>query len=104
MSAWIQWLVDMVVASALFINAALFLPQIIRIYRVREANAISIGMLVGMVIVSACGTLHGHFHHQHLVLLGYLLVFFMSLAVLAMTAYYRIKASLSRKKGELKVS
>ncbi|MDF1654309.1 MAG: PQ-loop repeat-containing protein [Coxiellaceae bacterium] len=103
MSAWLQWLIDMIISAVLFINAALYLPQIYRIYRVREANAVSIWMLVGSVLLGICGVLYGHFHHQHLMLLGYALIFVTSLIVLVMTCYYRTKASLSLKKGELKV-
>lgn len=101
--AAISWLVDAVISVVLFIQAALYLPQIYRLWRLKDAQAVSIWMLLGGVGIGFFGVLYGHIHEKHLVLIGYALIFMVALITTVLALVYRVKLRLSRKRGEIRV-
>ncbi len=96
---WVNGFVDLVMSVLLFIQAALYLPQLYRLWRLREAQAVSLWFLVGGVVVGVVGVLYSHNHHQHMALLGYGLISIVSTLTAFLALIFRIKGRLARRKG-----
>ena len=68
MSQLIAWLFGL----GLSMNAALFVPQIIKILRTRSSSGVSLLSFFGFNLVQLVGALHGYFQQDRPLLIGML--------------------------------
>jgi MtN3 and saliva related transmembrane protein len=54
------------------LNAALFVPQAIHLWRTKTSQGVSILSFAGFNTLQAIGALHGYFQHDHALMIGML--------------------------------
>lgn len=75
----------------LFINALLFLPQIIRLLRVKDAKGLSILTFGGFSLIQLFVILHGVVVKDYLLVIGYSISLVTCGMVTALIVYYKLK-------------
>lgn len=69
----LKTLITFVFSAALFINAALFVPQAWRIYKERRSKEISLFTFGGFLFIQSSTVLYGLMHRDYILVAGYLL-------------------------------
>lgn len=75
----------------LFVNAILFLPQIIRLMRVKDARSLSLLTFGGFSFIQLFVVLHGFIMQDYLLTIGYLTSLVMCGTLTGLIIFYRIK-------------
>src|SRR3990167_4860207 len=70
---FLKTLIEIIFSLALFINALLFIPQIIAILRERSAKGVSLLTFLGFLLIQFAIILHGLMYRDFLLIAGYLL-------------------------------
>lgn len=78
-------------SMGLFINALLFLPQIIQLLQVKDAKGLSILTFGGFCLIQLFVILHGFIVKDYLLVIGYLISLMMCGMVTALIIYYKFK-------------
>jgi MtN3 and saliva related transmembrane protein len=86
---WVP-IIETVFSLGLFLNAALFIPQIIRLYQKKDSKEISLLTFAGFNVIQFFTILHGYIHQDYLLLIGYIVSFIACGIVTAMIIYYRL--------------
>lgn len=81
--------VNIVFSLGLFLNAALFIPQALRIYRTKNAEGISLFTFVGFHIMQIFTVWHGYLVEDYALMVGFLLSFFTCGLVTCLALKYR---------------
>ncbi|HEV2524658.1 MAG TPA: PQ-loop domain-containing transporter [Gammaproteobacteria bacterium] len=81
--------VNIVFSLGLFLNAALFIPQALRIYRTKNAEGISLVTFVGFHIMQIFTVWHGYLVEDYALMVGFLLSFFTCGMVTCLALKYR---------------
>jgi len=84
-------LIETVFSLGLFINAMLFVPQIIRLYKTKDSQGISLTTFIGFNFIQLFTVLHGYLHKDYLLMLGYILSFITCGFVTILTLIYKRK-------------
>jgi MtN3 and saliva related transmembrane protein len=84
-------LVDIIFGAGLFVNAVLFIPQAIKIYKNKHANDISLITFVGFILTQLAAILYGYLHKDYILMVGYMLAILTCGAVTALAFKYRNK-------------
>ncbi len=84
-----EYIIDFIFAIALFINAVLFIPQIIMLYRAKDSKELSLLTFGGFNLIQLFIFLHGYIHKDYLLMLGYLLSLISCGTVTFMILWYR---------------
>ena len=92
----LEIIIETIFSLGLFINAALFIPQIIQLYKIKDSKGFSLITFVGFNITQLFIVLHGILHKDYLLIIGYLLSFFTCGIVTLMIIYYRTSRLRSR--------
>lgn len=71
--AIIRDVIEFVFSTALFINALLFIPQIIRIVKTKSAKNVSLTTFLGFLLIQIAIILHGIITHDVILIAGYLI-------------------------------
>lgn len=66
----LTYLIELVFAFGLFINAALFIPQIIELCRMKNSRSLSLTTFLGFNIIQLFTILHAYIHSDQILLLG----------------------------------
>lgn len=82
-------IIDVIAGLALFGNAALFVPQIIQLYRQKHARDASLLTFGGFCVLQIFVGLHGLFHHDFILLSGMIASFVTCGTVTLQIIYYR---------------
>jgi two-component system, OmpR family, aerobic respiration control sensor histidine kinase ArcB len=82
-------IIEFIFASALFINASLFVPQAIKIFKEKNSIGISLITFLGFLIIQFVIVLHGIFNHDLLLTFGYLLSMITCSAVVILALIYK---------------
>ncbi len=64
--------IEFIFSFALFINALLFIPQAIKIFREKTAQGVSFLTFLGFLLIQLAIVLHGVINHDYLLIIGYL--------------------------------
>lgn len=88
---WLETVIEIIFGLGLFINAALFIPQIIKLYKTKNAQGLSLLTFAGFNLIQLFTVLHGYLHRDYLLMLGYVLSLIACGTVTAMIIYYRNK-------------
>jgi MtN3 and saliva related transmembrane protein len=85
--------VALVFGLGMILNAALFVPQAIHLWRTKTAQGVSLLSFAGFNTLQAVGALHGFFQHDHALMLGMLASLMTCGSVTVLAAWYgRTKA------------
>lgn len=82
-------IVNIIFSLGLFFNAALFIPQALRILRTKSAAGISLFTFIGFNIMQFFTVLHGYFEKDYLLMTGFLLSFITCGVVTCLALKYR---------------
>jgi uncharacterized protein with PQ loop repeat len=86
---WIATVViDLTFSLALFINALLFIPQAIKIYKNKSSEGISLSTFAGFLLIQLATVLYGIIHQDWILAFGYLLSMATCGAVVILTLFY----------------
>ncbi len=69
----IHGIIEFIFAIALFINAALFIPQAIKIYTSRSVQGVSLITFAGFLCIQFATVLHAWIVKDYILLVGFLL-------------------------------
>lgn len=75
----------------LFINAILFLPQIIRLLQVKDAKELSLLTFVGFSLIQLFAVLHGIIAKDYILVIGYLVSLVTCSILTVFIVYYKLK-------------
>jgi len=70
---WLDYIIEIIFSLGLFINAMLFIPQIIKLYQTKNAGGFSLITFAGFNLIQLFTALHGILHHDILLAVGNLL-------------------------------
>lgn len=87
-------IIEFIFGSALFINASLFIPQAIKIFKKKTALGVSLLTFFGFLATQFAIVLHGIINRDHLLTIGYLLSMATCGAVIILAIIYRNRASI----------
>ena len=73
------------------LNAALFVPQALHLWRTKTAQGISILSFAGFNALQAIGALHGYFQHDYALMIGMLASLVTCGSVTLLATHYRRK-------------
>ncbi|MCP4476376.1 MAG: hypothetical protein GY821_17810 [Gammaproteobacteria bacterium] len=84
-------IVEFLFSIGLFINALLFVPQFLKIWRRKTANDISLTTFVGFWFIQLSIVAHGLIHHDLILSIGYLISMLTCGSVIVSAIYFRMK-------------
>ena len=67
---WASTVIEVVFGCGMFINAALFVPQIIQLVRTKQSEGVSFLTFLGFNVIQLFTILHGYLHHDTLLMVG----------------------------------
>lgn len=85
----IHSIVEFIFATALFVNAILFIPQAIKIYTSKSSQSISLLTFGGFLAFQFATVLHAWIVKDYILLGGFLLSMLTCGSVVLLTIYYR---------------
>ncbi len=89
---WFTNIIETVFSLGLFINAFLFIPQILRLYKSKNAESASLLTFGGFFVIQVFIVLHGIIKHDVLLIIGYCASLLTCGTVVLLIIIYRIKA------------
>lgn len=87
----LQQLVEFIFGIGLFINAALFIPQIFILLKHKRSDDVSLITFSGFCFIQAVTIIHGYFTQDILLMLGFGLSLITCGTVTGLIVYYRVK-------------
>jgi len=76
----------------MLLNAGLFIPQVIHLWRTRTSQGVSILSFAGFNTLQAIGAVHGYFEHDLALMIGMLASLLTCGAVTVLAAYFSRKS------------
>ena len=86
---WFTEFVAVVFGAGLFINAALFMPQILKIWKAKNASDISLLTFLGFWILQLFSVLYGFTRHDWVMMIGFSLSLLTCGTVIVLIIFYR---------------
>lgn len=90
-NTWIYNLIEICFSLGLFINALLFLPQIVAILRKKSAQGVSLLTFAGFNFIQLMTILHAYIVKDYLLFIGFLLSFITCGFVTFLIIFYRYR-------------
>lgn len=87
----LRTIVEIAFALSLFINAALFVPQAIKLWRTKNSEGVSLLTFGGFNLIQIPAILHGYFVKDYILAVGFAVSFITCGAVTALLLFYKIK-------------
>jgi MtN3 and saliva related transmembrane protein len=87
---WLYHVSEMMFSLGLFINAALFIPQVIKLYQTKKADEFSLVTFLGFCFIQIFTVIHGYLHKDYILLAGYLLSLLTCGALTGLIIKYRL--------------
>jgi MtN3 and saliva related transmembrane protein len=94
-SMWLITFIETVFSLGLFINACLFIPQILALYKVKNSQGFSLLTFAGFCLIQLFTILHGVIHLDYLLIVGFSLSLMTCGTLTLMILYYRRKSERS---------
>lgn len=82
---------------AMFVNALLFIPQAVKIFKEKTAKSVSLLTFLGFLLIQLATVLHGVFKHDDILVIGFLLSMLTCGSVVALIFFYN-KRNLAEEK------
>ena len=74
-TAWIKSFIEIMFGLGMFLNALLFIPQAIRLFRAKNTAGLSLLTFAGFNVIQLFTILHGYLNKDYILMLGFLLSF-----------------------------
>lgn len=87
----IRSIIEVIFSLGLFINAALFVPQIIKLYRKKDSSELSILTFSGFNLIQLSTLFHAYFLHDYLLMIGMILSLITCGSVTSLILFYKFK-------------
>jgi MtN3 and saliva related transmembrane protein len=91
MPIWIKDIIEIIFSFGLFINALLFLPQAIKLFKIKNSKELSLLTFAGFNVIQLFVVLHGYIVKDYLLVFGYTLSFITCGGVAVLIVWYRLK-------------
>ncbi|MDR0617456.1 MAG: hypothetical protein LBG23_01590 [Endomicrobium sp.] len=91
MQDYIKYFIEAVFGVGMFVNAVLFLPQAIKLYKTKSSKGISLITFSGFNIIQLSSVLHGYIHKDYIFMFGMLVSLFFCGSISFLIIYYKIK-------------
>ncbi|HEX4045957.1 MAG TPA: PQ-loop domain-containing transporter [Gammaproteobacteria bacterium] len=88
---WFTVVIETVFSIGLFINAALFIPQAVKLFRFKNPQGLSLITFVGFNFIQLFTIFHGYIHQDYLLMIGYILSFITCGSVSLMIIVLKLK-------------
>lgn len=88
---WVKNIIEIGFSFGLFVNAVLFIPQIIQLIRVKDAKGLSLLTFGGFCVIQLFVVLHGILKGDYLLTIGYLVSLLTCGLLTALIIFYKIK-------------
>ena len=72
---YFKYFIELAFGFSMFINAMLFVPQAIKIYKTKNANGLSAVTFLGFNAIQLCTILHGYINQDYILMFGTMLGF-----------------------------
>lgn len=82
-------------------NAALFVPQVLAVWRKKTDEGVSLITFGGFSVLQVVGVVHGAYQHDLSLILGMAASLLTCGSVTALTLFYRVKRLSAARQGEL---
>ena len=82
---------DIFFMAGAFLNATLFIPQILLLYKTKQTNNLSLSMFLGFNMIQLATLLHGYMSDDPMLTFGYTLSFITCGCVTVLILLYRKK-------------
>lgn len=86
---WI-FIMETIFKLSIFLNAIVFIPQIIRLYQKKDSREVSLLTFGGFNFIQLATILHGYMHQDYVLMFGFILSFITCAIVTGMIIYYRL--------------
>ena len=83
--------VDVFFMAGAFLNAALFIPQLLLLYKTKKVEGVSLPMFLGFNMIQFSTALHGYMSGDYILMWGYTLSFITCGFVIILILFYRQK-------------
>lgn len=87
-----NYVIEFVFSMAMFINALLFVPQIIRLLKKKNSEDVSFITFFGFLLIQLATLLHGAINHDILLVLGSGLSMVACGSVAILVVWYRLRS------------
>ncbi|MBN2689242.1 MAG: hypothetical protein JXR42_01360 [Gammaproteobacteria bacterium] len=91
MAVWLVDVIEVIFSCGLFINAMLFIPQAIKLFKTKDSRELSLLTFAGFNVIQAFVILHGIVEKDPLLIIGYTFSFMTCGSVTVLTLRYRLK-------------
>ena len=88
-------IVNFIFGIGLFVNAALFIPQIVLLLQKKNADDVSLTTFFGFCLIQLFTVWHGYYTNDLVLMLGFGISLLTCGAVTVLIVYYRLKGRLS---------
>jgi MtN3 and saliva related transmembrane protein len=89
MQEYLKYISDGIFGLAMFINAILFIPQWIRLYKTKNSADISLTMFIGFNFIQLITILHSYFYKDYILMYGNILSFLIASSITFLILFYR---------------
>lgn len=86
---WLSKVIALLFGLGLFINALLFIPQIIRLYKSKNSTGVSLITFGGFTFLQLLAIFHGYFQNDYTLMIGYLFSVLTCGTVFILILFYR---------------
>ena len=84
-------IIDTLFTIGLFINALLFIPQALKLYRLKKSDHVSLLTFVGFNIIQILSIINGFYYHNPALIYGFIPSLITCGLVVYLTIFYRLK-------------
>ena len=77
-SEYFKYFVELMFSVTMFMNAMLFVPQAVKIYKTKDVSGLSIITFLGFNIFQIFTILHAYIHADYALMFGFMLALFTS--------------------------
>jgi MtN3 and saliva related transmembrane protein len=89
LETYIVWFVEFMFGMSMFLNAVLFIPQAMKIYKTKNAKDLSPITFVGFNIIQVFTIMHGYIRNDYPLMFGFLLSLVISSTVTVLIFMFR---------------
>jgi uncharacterized protein with PQ loop repeat len=83
--------INFIFGLALFVNALLFIPQAVKIVKIKSSKEFSLITFFGFCIIQISAVLYGIVHHDYILVFGYFLSLITCGTIVGLIVFFKLK-------------
>jgi len=87
--AWLKYFVEVMFSLGLFINALLFVPQAIKLWKTKKADSVSLITFLGFNVIQLFTIIHAYLHQDYILFWGMVLTLLSCGSVVLLACMYK---------------